>query len=227
MSQSPAWPDSELPQRDTVATAIDASASAGAAAPGTPQKMERGYGRLGPLQTAAATAVIFTSLVVLAAMTGVFSWNGNDEPVPLGAASPSPLRSAGGPVPRPAAALHMEPDDIITEIDNPPLALRSSPNQTVDVPKNSLSGAGTGAVTGAVNSGTAGEPGNAATPRVAPATPAPQVAAAAPQRSTRHVVPHQQHPQRAHAGKTREQVIEELMQAKRDGSYRALQENYR
>ena len=224
MSQSPTWSASTINPGDTASTAANVAATPAAA----PVPPERGYGRLSPLQTAAATAVIFTSLVVLAAMTGVFSLHGSDEPAPLGAASTSPLRSAGGPVPGLGAASLREPADMITEVDNPPAALRSSPALTADALKDSPTAIAGAAPANAAPLNAGGSAGIA--PRIAPDVPAPQMAAAtpsAPQRSARRAVPHPEHPHRTHQGKTREQVIEELMQAKRDGSYRTLQENYR
>lgn len=221
MSQSPTWSASAIVSGDTTSSAADAATVSA----DTPVKRESRYPRLSPLQAAAATAVIFTSLVVLAGMTGVFSLHGSDEPAPLGAASTSPLRSAGGPVPLPGALSPSEPTDMITEVDNPPASLRSAQGVTGDTPKE-----GPGFIANAAPSNAAGNPGNAAAARAVPIIPAPQMAAAAPsttQRSTRRAVPHREHQHRAHQGKTREQVIEELMQAKRDGSYRALQENYR
>ena len=84
MSQSPVWPA----QR----TEPDAAAAAERGERRTGTRQKSGYARLSPLQTAAAMAVIVTSLVLLANLTGVFSTTGYDDPTLPGGASRSPLR---------------------------------------------------------------------------------------------------------------------------------------
>ena len=191
MSQSPTLPASG--SGPGASGTMDADSGS---APATPKR-----GALTPLQTAAATAVIFTSMVALAAMTGIFSTNTANDPSGADLA-PVASRSAGGPLPlapQPNAALRAGPPEMATEIDH----LRS------------------GAPAAAIST---------ATPPVLPVMRAPITEAespAKPRRAQRHALSHEALPHRGHTGKTREQVIAELMQAKRDGSYRAAQENYR
>lgn len=223
MSQSPGW-SALPPEPRNSAAAFSHAAADRAVAPTKPA-----HGRLSPLQTAAATAVIVTSLAGLAAITGVFSSSVGSEPVLPDAVSNSPLRSAGGPVPQPTVDANDAPPGMVTENGASTPGLRASPS--LATPSFSESTADTSA--GGRPAALAGSAMSANPPgaRFVPVIPAPQVAAAAPpapvQRTVRRSLPHQEHPHRTHQGKTREQVIEELMQAKRDGSYRALQENYR
>lgn len=225
MNQSPPW-SAQRAEPDAAAGAVPGSDDAG-----TRMRPKQTYRRLSLLQTAAATAVIIASLAGLAAMTGIFSLNGSDEPALLSAASTSPLRSAGGPVPRPVDMPSREPADMITRTGTATPALRFSP----DLP-SAAELDGDAATAKLPDTATPGDPNNptrpgmAVTPRTVGVTPGPQIAAAKttpPPRTLHRAAPHQDHQRRSHQGKTRDQVIEELMQAKRDGSYRTLQENYR
>lgn len=204
MSQSPVCSAQRIGPDTTTACRTENAYLAGRSKPACP--------RLSPLQSAAATAVIFTSLVLLGALTGVFSIHGNDEPVQLSTASTSPLRSAGGPVPHPTGLPRLDPADITTEIGTEAPSLRLS---------SSLPGAPSGSSVAAPPTDTA------RSGRLNVSANSGAVAPTPTQRTMRRAMPQQDHQRRTHQGKTREQVIEELMQAKRDGSYRALQESYR
>ena len=214
MNQAPVWPAAT----DTAPEArLNAAHSGAPAEPTLPKPTPTPkHGRLSPLQTAAATAVIFTSLAGLAAMTGVLSIHRGDQPaLPYQISAPT-FGSTGVPEPQSATAPALAPFDVITEVNPPGAAMHTA-----------VDAIGTTSTAGSASAMV--DPGKPVEPRSATAAPAHPDAAAAPatsRRHTRHAVPHQkQH--RPHQGKTREQVVEELMQAKRDGSYRASQENYR
>ena len=169
---------SQSPVLSARRTEPDATAPAGNDSRQPDGRSKPAHPRLSPLQTAAATAVIFTSLVVLGVMTGMVPMYSNDEPARLGAASTSPLRSVGGPVPRHAGPLRLDPADIITESGTVALALRLL---------SSLLGATT-------SSSAAATPADTVTPGSLniPANPG-AVAPTPPQRTVGRVVPQHEH----------------------------------
>lgn len=202
--------------------------------------------RLGALEAAAATAVIVASVVALASMTGLlpaamhFS-AGPDTPA-LGAASAADTRTpptstatastTSGAVSRPAMADPAGAGAGTAATAGTPATPVST--TIVIAPTSSIPSVTTPDV--ALPSATAAPAG---TPAPVPAMESSALAAAVPGR------PHRSrsraarngsadHGSTMHAGragngysKTREQVIAELMQAKRDGTYHAQSETYR
>lgn len=182
--------------------------------------------RLAPLHAASATAIIVACLVALAMMTGLLpaSWHASALPPTAGppTALPAPpvLTAHAAQAPSPALIQplpHLEPEAVVTP---------ARPGQTsTPLPLPAKVSDAQLAVT-------------EATTLAAPAAPVPALAQPRaesvrrrygnPPRRARH---RGQAPAHAHAGapgqKTREQVKEELLRAKRDGSYDAANELYR
>ena len=189
--------------------------------------------RPGPIVTAAATAVIIVSLTGLAVMTGVM-------PIPMTAYHGAmPLPATGANPPR-AYIPALAPVSVVTPATE-------GQRQPLQAPDASLPGASLpGASSPAASSPAASSP--AIPPAVLPA--ASSAGSSALAGVSRHPLPAAQHGRSPHAGqspntahrqrahthaaglpgtprKTREQVIAELLEAKRNGTYPANSDLYR
>ncbi len=167
--------------------------------------------RLSPLETAAALAVTLSCLVATALMTGVLPVAGQagggsaTTAAQAGSASLQRLEAAAGP--------HVGPPSGTSAPADPPAA--ASITQTA---RNALP----------TNIPLPAAPVPAGIPTANTVASAP--ATATPHTRPRHALPTHQRQQAAAVssrGKTRNEVIAELLQAKRDGSYSSVMETYR
>lgn len=193
----------------------------------------RGARRLSPLETAAAMAVILGSLIATAMMTGML-------PVvaqPAAANLPIATQAGSGIAPAlPPVAVAPVPtadgaDDVAGKRATP---VRQDGHLSGDVAgatATGAAGAGSGALAAVPDAPAAPRPlaGNAPAPASSPAITQATAAAHARHRPASERTARQSHhginlPPR---GKTREEVIAELLRAKRDGSYTSAMEAYR
>lgn len=182
-------------------------------------------GRMGPLQCAALTAVIVSCIAALALMTGVLPVSNTptaresaapSRPVPAAPAIISPPVVVPIPADGGAPAHRVPGSDAGLVAQEPPVATPVASAPAPQVAGEQPAAAAVAAVTAAAASLQPNQ-----TP-VARAPEGPRV------HGRRHRVRLAQRKQRTHAaGKTRAEVIAELMRAKRDGSYSANSEAYR
>ena len=188
-------------------------------------------GRIGPLQCAALTAVIVSCIAALALMTGVLPVSNTptaresaapSRPVPAAPAIISPPVVVPVPADGGAPAHRVPRSDAGLLAQEPPVAtpVASMPAPHVAGEQPAAAAVATVATVATVAAAAASMQPNQ-TP-VARAPEGPRV------HGRRHRVRLAQRKQRTHAaGKTRAEVIAELMRAKRDGSYSANSEAYR
>ena len=184
--------------------------------------------RPGPMVTAAATAVIIVSLAGLAMMTGVM-------PLPLTANHGAMPMPASGANPLTAYTSPLAPASVVT----PPT---EGQRQLLQAPDASLPGATFPAASAPAASSPAVPPVVPPTASSAESSALPNVSRHSLPAARRERLPHDgqspntAHRQRAHAyaaalpgtpRKTREQVIAELLEAKRNGTYPANSDLYR
>lgn len=173
-------------------------------------------GRMGPLQCAALTAVIVSCIAALALMTGVLPVSNTptaresaapSRPVPAAPAIISPPVVVPIPADGGAPAHRVPGSDAGLVAQEPPVA---TPVASAPAPQ------------------VAGEQPAAAASLQPNQTPVARAPEGPRVHGRRHRVRLAQRKQRTHAaGKTRAEVIAELMRAKRDGSYSANSEAYR
>lgn len=192
-----------------------------------------GYRRIGPLEAATATAVIITCLVATAVMTGVLpmpaSWSTRQQSASAApVASPASAMSAGA---APSTGAPAGPAPLQADLARARFGLPPGPAAP------SLAGGPMAAEGATTTLPTAEAPARTPSPITmvdgaqGPSNASSQTPTERPSRPLRHHRRTNPHHQRAGNevlhGKTRAQVIEELMQAKRDGSYSAAAELYR
>lgn len=195
----------------------------------TPVTTHAGTRRLSPLETATAVAIILSCLTATAMMTGVMP----KASQPVSTTVPVVARVGGDALPAPAAVVAMPARDANSPVGTN-TARAASPLQAggSSADQANVTAAGAAGEIERPPAATPGAPPAVSTLATSPATAihpvANTLATASPARPRRVRASHG-----GHAGgtssrvKTREEVVAELLKAKRDGSYSSAMEAYR